>query len=50
MKKYNEIAYKVPNHYIKDNYMQCMLAYRRYLLLFGNKEIKYFKNLKEKEL
>lgn len=50
MKKFDEIVLKMPNHYVKDDYIQIMLGYRDYLLLFGNNGLMYFKNFIEKSL
>lgn len=44
MKKYDEIVAKMHRHSVKDDYIQIMLAYRNYLLLFGNNDLMYFKN------
>ena len=47
MKKYDEIVAKMHRHFVKDDYIQIMLAYRNYLLLFGNNDLMYFKNFIE---
>lgn len=47
MKKYDEIVAKMHRHSVKDDYIQIMLAYRNYLLLFGNNDLMYFKNFIE---
>lgn len=44
MKKFDEIVQKMHNHYVKDDYIQIMIGYRDYLLLFGNNDLMYFKN------
>ena len=41
MKKYKEIIQEVDNQYVKNNYLQLMLNYQNYLLLFGNKNMMY---------
>ena len=46
MKKYDEIVAKMHRHFVKDDYIQIMLAYRNYLLLFGELTTKTI-NLKE---
>lgn len=38
---------KMHSHYVADNYIQIMLAYRNYLILFGNSDLMYFKNFIE---
>lgn len=48
MKKVDEKIYKIPSHYVKDDYIQMMLAYHYYLVLFDNKGLMYFKNYIEK--
>ncbi len=42
MKKYKEIIQEVDNQYVKNNYLQLMLNYQNYLLLFGNKNMMYY--------
>lgn len=49
MKKYYETAKKIRSIYVKDDYLQLMMAYRDYLILFGNKELMYYKNLSLQE-
>ena len=44
MKKFDEMVAKMHSHYVADDYIQIMLAYRDYLLLFGNNDLMYFKN------
>lgn len=48
MKKFDEIVQKMHSHYVKYDYIQIMLAYRDYLVFFGNKDLMYFKNYFEK--
>ena len=43
MKKFDEMVAKMHNHYVADDYIQIMLAYQNYLLLFGNNDLMYFK-------
>lgn len=38
---------KMHSHYVADDYIQIMLAYHNYLLLFGNNDLMYFKNFIE---
>lgn len=47
MKKFDEMVAKMHSHYVADDYIQIMLAYRDYLLLFGNNDLMYFKNFIE---
>lgn len=47
MKKFEEIVAKMHSHYVADDYIQIMLAYRNYLILFGNSDLMYFKNFIE---
>ena len=47
MKKFDEMIAKMHSHYVADDYIQIMLAYRDYLLLFGNNDLMYFKNFIE---
>ena len=47
MKKFDEMVEKMHSHYVADNYIQIMLAYRNYLILFGNSDLMYFKNFIE---
>ncbi len=35
------------SHYVADDYIQIMLAYHNYLLLFGNNDLMYFRNFIE---
>ena len=48
MKKNSEIVRKLHSEYVADDYIQVMLAYRDYLILFGNNDLMYFKNLIKK--
>lgn len=45
MEKYYETVKKVNRIYVNDNYMQLMMGYRDYLLLFGNNELMYYKKM-----
>lgn len=47
MKKFEEMVAKMHSHYVADDYIQIMLAYRNYLILFGNSDLMYFKNFIE---
>lgn len=47
MKKFDEMVAKMHSHYVADDYIQIMLAYRDYLLLFGNNDLMYFRNFIE---
>lgn len=47
MKKFDEIVKKSHRHYVNDDYIQIMLGYHDYLLLFGNTDLMYFKNFIE---
>lgn len=47
MKKFDEMVAKMHSHYVADDYIQIMLAYQNYLLLFGNNDLMYFKNFIE---
>ena len=47
MKKFDEIVQKMHSHYVADDYIQIMLGYHDYLLLFGNNDLMYFKNFIE---
>lgn len=49
MKEFDETIQKIRSHYVKDDYIQIMLAYRDYLVLYGNKNLMYFKNYIEKK-
>lgn len=44
MKKYDEFVNKIHSNYVKDDYLQIMLGYQNYLLLFGNNDLMYFKS------
>lgn len=45
MKKYYEMAAKMHNHYVNENYIQIMLGYQDYLLFFGNNNLMYNSNI-----
>ena len=47
MKKYDEMLQEVDNKYVKNNYLQIMLNYKKYLLLIGNKKMMYYNNTKQ---
>lgn len=47
MKKFDEMVEKMHSHYVADDYIQIMLAYHNYLLLFGNNDLMYFRNFIE---
>ena len=47
MKQNSETLSKINYHYVSDDCVQIMMAYRDYLLLFGNNDVMYFKNLKK---
>ena len=47
MKKFDEMVAKMHSHNVADDYIQIMLAYHNYLLLFGNNDLMYFKNFIE---
>lgn len=47
MKKFDEMVVKMHSHYVADDYIQIMLAYHNYLLLFGNNDLMYFRNFIE---
>ena len=47
MKKIDEMVAKMHSHYVADDYIQIMLAYHNYLLLFGNNDLMYFRNFIE---
>lgn len=47
MKKFDEMVAKMHSHDVADDYIQIMLAYHNYLLLFGNNDLMYFKNFIE---
>ena len=47
MKRFDEMVVKMHSHYVADNYIQIMLAYHNYLLLFGNNDLMYFRNFIE---
>ena len=47
MKKFDEMVAKMHSHYVADDYIQIMLAYHNYLLLFGNNDLMYFRNFIE---
>ena len=47
MKRFDEMVVKMHSHYVADDYIQIMLAYHNYLLLFGNNDLMYFRNFIE---
>lgn len=47
MKKENNYM-KVPSHYVKDDYLQLMLQYKDYLILYGDGKLMYYNNLRTK--
>ncbi len=49
MKKYDEMIEKIHSHYVADNYIQIMLGYSNYLLLFGNNDLMYYKSFIESD-
>lgn len=44
MKKTYEFVGRINKQYVADDYIQIMLAYRYYLLLFGNNSLMYYRN------
>lgn len=44
MKRNDEFVGRINKQYVADDYIQIMLAYRTYLLLFGNNSLMYYKN------
>ena len=44
MKKTYEFVGRINSHYVADDCIQIMLAYRNYLLLFGNNSLMYYRN------
>lgn len=44
MKNKNEIMYKFHDSFVHDDCVQISLGFKNYLMIFGDGDLKYFKN------
>lgn len=44
MKNFNEFLVRVNESYVNDYYLQLMLAYKKFMFLFGNNSVMYYNN------
>ncbi len=44
MNRNNEMILKLPTDYVQDDYLQLMITYREFLMLYGNNKLLFYKN------